>query len=166
MESIYEVSGKPEFTWNRTRWKTRLLIALGELSLLENRPDAAQAYLNETRGLGLIDQMPYGKYQVRAGRLQGNINAAGGKWKEAETELRQALNRAEALAHPSQLWRTRHALGNLYAQMDRAEDALTQFQAARDLVRSIADGLTDAELKEGFLAAETIRDVCAQARSV
>jgi hypothetical protein len=40
--------------------------------------------------------------------------------------------------------------------------ALAQFQAARDVVQGIADGLTDPELKAGFLGADTIRDVFAK----
>ncbi|MEE8395748.1 MAG: AAA family ATPase, partial [bacterium] len=39
LESILRVSDNTEFIWNRARWKTRLLIALGELCLAENKID-------------------------------------------------------------------------------------------------------------------------------
>jgi len=100
---------------------------------------------------------------VRAGRLQGNIFAALGKGKEAESELKKALKLAKNLGNPTQHWRTAQALGNLYSKQDKDKQAATQYRAALKVAQGMADGLTDTELKEGFLAAAPIREVFAQA---
>ncbi len=97
--------------------------------------------------------------------MQGAIFAAREKPEEAQEEFRKALKIAEDLGNPTQLWRTHQALGNLYAKMGKgkAGQAKTRYRAALKIVRDIAGGLTDPELKEGFLQSDPIREVFAQA---
>jgi class 3 adenylate cyclase/tetratricopeptide (TPR) repeat protein len=163
LQSLYDETEPMEFIWNRARWKIRLLMVWAEIELAEDDLAAAQARLNEANSIEILNQAPYLKYQIRGGRLQGNIHAANGKYDDAEAELDQTLERAQHFGNPTQLWRTQQALGNLYARMDREADALDQYRAARDVVQGVADGLTDPELKEGFLNAGPIREVFAQA---
>ena len=147
----------------RQRWLPRCLQALGELWLARSEPARAQGFLDEVRAHQWTDKFPYKKYQLRAGRLQGNIFSAQGKDKEAEAEFKKALKRAEELGNPTQLWRTRQALGNLYHKQGKAKQAQTQYRATLKVVEGIASGLTDPELKEGFLNSAPIREVFAQA---
>ncbi|MEE8435718.1 MAG: tetratricopeptide repeat protein [bacterium] len=161
---VYRNSKKPAYFFVRARWKPRCLLALGEWHLLDGNPAKAQRFLSEVREQEWVDKFPFKKYQVRGGRLQGNIFASQGKYKEAEAELKRALRRAGALGNPPQLWRTLQALGNLYRQQEKSRQALTQYRKALKIVRGMADGLTDPELREGFLASGPIREVFALAR--
>ncbi len=163
--TLYENAKKPEYFWNRVRWKVRLLVAMGELWLERKDIAKAKGYLDEALEIKWLTQLPFKKYQVRAGRLQGNIFVAQDKDKEAESELKKALKLAKELGNPTQLWRTAQALGNLYAKQGKAKLAATQYKAALKVVQGMADGLTDPELKDGFLNAEPIREVFAQAEA-
>jgi tetratricopeptide (TPR) repeat protein len=160
---VYENAKKPEYYWMRNRWKVRLMVALGELWLGKGDLHKAEFYLGELHDYRWTDEFPYKKYQVRAGRLKGNISSALGKDKDAETEFRSALTLAEDLGNPTQLWRTHQALGNLYQKQGRPEDAQSQYRKALDVVKSVSEGLIDLELKEGFLESELIRELFAQA---
>ena len=161
--SVYENIRNPAYFFVRVRWKPRCLLTLAEYWLMREDRTKAQAYLDEAMEDGVIDEFPFKKYQVRAGRLQGNIHAAQGKDKEAESELKKALKLAKELGNPTQLWRTAQALGNLYAGQGKAKQGAAQYKAALKVAQDMADGLTDPELKEGFLNAAPIREVFAQA---
>jgi tetratricopeptide (TPR) repeat protein len=163
LELVYENARKPEYFYVQARWLPRCLLTLAELWLHQEDLPKAQAFLDEAIDHGWIDKFPYKKYRVRAGRLRGNILAAEGSHQEAEAELKKALALAKKLGNPTQLWRTQQALGNLYQRQDKAKQAQTQYKAALKVVQGMADGLTDQELKDGFLTSEPIREVFAQA---
>jgi tetratricopeptide (TPR) repeat protein len=162
-ESVYQNVRKPEYFFARWRWKPRCLLGLGELWLQRGDLSKAQSYLNEVIEHGWVHKFPYKKYQVRSGRLQGNIYAAQGKFDEVQTELQQALKLAEQLGNPTQLWKTCQALGNLVFKQGKADQAGTQYRNALKIVQGIAEDLTDPELKEGFLQSKQIRQVFVQA---
>ncbi len=162
-ESVYQNVRKPEFFLARWRWKPRCLLGLGELRLQRGDLSKAQSYLNEVIEHGWVHKFPYKKYQVRSGRLLGNIDAAQGKFDEAQTELQQALKLAEQLGNPTQLWKTCQALGNLFFKQGKADQAGTQYRNALKIVQGIAEDLTDPELKEEFLQSKQIREVFVQA---
>ena len=163
-EMVYQNVRKPEYFFVRWRWKPRCLLGLAELWLYQENLTKAQAYLDEVIEHGWTHKFPYKKYQVRSGRLQGNIFAARGKFEEAQTVLQQTLKLAEQLGNPIQLWKTCQALGNLYLQQGKTKDAGSRFRDAIKIVQSIADDLTDPGLKEGFIQSEPIRQVFAQAK--
>ena len=163
LESVYKVAWNPKYAFAQTRWRPRCLLTFGELMLSQRNTEKAHAYLDQAMKDGWIENFPFKKYQVRAGRLQGNIHAAEGKDKEAESELKKALKLAKELGNPTQHWRTAQALGNLHAKQGKDKQAATQYKAVLKVVQGMAGGLTDPELKEGFLNAEPIREVFAQA---
>jgi tetratricopeptide (TPR) repeat protein len=157
LESVHRDSKKPEYHWGRFRWHARCLLALAELSLVEGDPAPSQAYLNEVKADQWVDGLPMKKYQVRAARLQGNIYAALGNENEAERELCLALERAEDLGFPTPLWHTYRALGDFYAGQGNSAKAKAHYGSAREIVQGLADGLTDEELKKGFLNSTVIQ---------
>ena len=159
LEFIHEKATGPEYFFNRGRWKARLFAALGELWLGEGDVRKAQNYHDAMIADGWTDKYPFKKYQVRARRLNGNVLAAQGKDKKAESELKKALRLARELGNPTQLWRTRQSLGDLYSKQGRSQQAATQYHGALKVVKEVVDGLTDPELKEGFLNSAPIREL-------
>ncbi len=97
LEFIHEKATGPEYFFGRVRWKVRLFAALGELWLGEGDPTKAQSYHDAMFADQWTDKYPFKKYQVRAGRLQGNIHSAEGRDNEAEAELKKALKLAREL---------------------------------------------------------------------
>jgi class 3 adenylate cyclase len=163
LDLVYANSLKPEYFFNLWRYKPRCLLGLGELWLQKGDLSKAQFYKDEVTDHGWTTKFPYKKYQVRSGRLQGNIYAAQGKFDEAEAELQQTLKLARKVGNPTQIWKTHQALSNLYHKQSKRDQASTECLNALKIVQGIAEKLTDPELKEGFLESETIREVFARA---
>ena len=107
----------------------------------------------------------YKKYQIRTGRLKGNILSARGKFEQAQVEIERALALALQLGNPTQLWRTQQALGNLLLESGKSRQAGSQFRSACKIIQGVADGLTDPELKEGFLHSAPILDIFVRAQA-
>ena len=141
----------------------RCLAALGEFWLEAGDPDKAESFLAELVEMQWIDQFPFKKYQVRAGRLRGRILSAQGQVEEAEAELSRAISLATQIGNPTQLWKTRQALGDVLFKQGRSEEARAEFQAALKVVEGIAEGLTDTALREGYLGSDPIRELFSQA---
>jgi tetratricopeptide (TPR) repeat protein len=163
LELVYENAKNPEYFHNRLRWKVRCLVALGELWLEAGDPDKADFFLAELVEQQWTDKFPFKKYQVRAGRLRGRILSARSEVETAETELNRAISLAAQIGNPTQLWKTRQALGELILKQGKSDEARAEFQAALQIVRGIAEGLTDAALKEGYLKSEPIKILFSQA---
>jgi tetratricopeptide (TPR) repeat protein len=163
LELVYANSLKSEYFFNLWRYKPRCLLGLGELWLQKGDLSKAQYYQDKLIDHGWTTKWPYKKYQVRSGRLQGNIYAAQGKFDEAQNELQQALKMAEQLGNPTQLWKTHQALGGLFFKQGKNDHASAKYLNTIKIVQGIAEKLTDPELKEGFLHSEPIREVFAQA---
>jgi tetratricopeptide (TPR) repeat protein len=164
LELVYTNSLKPEYFFNLWRYKPRCLLGLGELWLQKGDLSKAQFYQDEVTDHGWTTKFPYKKYQVRSGRLQGNIYAAQGRFDAAETELQQSLKCAKQLGNPTQLWKTHQALGDLLLKKSKSEDAKAQFQTALKVVQGISEGLTDVELKGDYLQSNPIQELFSKAK--
>jgi tetratricopeptide (TPR) repeat protein len=163
LELVYENVKNPEYYIAKVRWKPRCLLGLGELWLQAGDMDKAESFLSELFEHQWIDKFPYKKYQVRAWCLRSDILAARGQLDEAETELNRALTQAKQLGKPTQLWKTHQAAGNLLLKQGRSKKARAEFQTALKVVQGIAEGLTDAALKEGYLQSNPIQKLVSQA---
>jgi tetratricopeptide (TPR) repeat protein len=163
LELVYENAKKPEYYFVRPRWKARCLLVLGELWLHAGDTDKAESFLSEIIEHQWTDQFPFKKYQVRECRLRSGVLSARGQLEEAETELHRALTQAKQLGNPTQLWKTHEFMGNLLLKQGKREEARAEFRAAAKVVHDIAEGLTDAALKERYLQSEPIQELFSQA---
>lgn len=163
LDIVYGKRDEPDYEFARNRWMARCMLTLGEVWLRKGDCAQARRYLGELGENAWVERYPFKKYQVRSGRLLGRLLAAEGKPAEAESALRQALDKAVQVGNPTQLWKTHQALGDLYQRMERSAEAQLQFRRAYEVVRGIADGLDEPALKQGFLDSPTIRSLAAQA---
>ena len=164
LELVYENASQPEYYFVRSRWKPRCLLGLSELWLHMENTDKSKSFLTELFEHGWTDGFPYKKYQVRAWCLRGQILSAKGRFNKAAIELCRALSQAQELGNPTVLWKTYQAVGNMLLKQGKREDARSAFQAAVKIVQGLAEDLTDAELKEGYLKSEPIRKLVSLAQ--
>jgi class 3 adenylate cyclase/tetratricopeptide (TPR) repeat protein len=143
--------------WMKWRYSTHLFAALGDLWLA--RGDAATASQFAHQCLELATRCRSRKYLVRGWRLQGEIALARRQNDEAEQALRLALEIAQAIGNPPQLWKTHVALGHLYIEAGRPELAVEAYQSAREVVENMKKKLLNPELRAGLENAPLIRQV-------
>jgi tetratricopeptide (TPR) repeat protein len=141
--------------WMKWRYSAHLFASLGELWLA--RGDATKAREFSQQCLELATRSNSRKYLVRGWRLQGEIALARRQWDEANTALRTALDSAEAIGNPPQLWKTHLAMGRFHGELGRVEAARQAHRAARDVIERLKANLRDADLRASVESAPMIR---------
>src|SRR5579872_3305204 len=143
------------------RYAQHLFHSYGELWLA--RGDAARALAYADECLALAEPTNSRKYVVKGRRLRGQALLAQGRPAEAERELSMALQIAQQLGNPYQLWSTYAAQGDLGRAQGRAQDAREAYQAALAVVDGVAAALSDAPLRETFLTSAHVQHIRRQA---
>ena len=158
-EQTYANARSNVYILARTRWKTRCLIGMAELSLRQGDVGGAQRFLIELKAQGFTEGFPFRKHVARLRRLQAAIALHEGAPELAEDRLREALAAADSVGNPVQIWRTHDAFRRLYAERGAEADASAHGQTAFGDIESMATGLSDEELRRTFLDAKPIRAV-------
>jgi class 3 adenylate cyclase/tetratricopeptide (TPR) repeat protein len=143
--------------WMRWRYSIHLFASLGELALREGNLVRARAAADEC--LDRATRTRSRKYLVKGWRLRGEIALARRQWDDAEQVLHQALEVAQAIGNPTQLWKTQVALGRLGAKRRRPDLAGQQWQAARQVIDGVLDNLRHPGLRARFASSPLIREV-------
>lgn len=127
-----------------------LSVVYADLALARNDPTQALQIVEELIATTL-NRTPE-TVIPRLWKLRGEALTRLKRFDEAETALRGARDTAAARATRPLLWRIQLALGKLYQQQDRRKEADAEYATARRVVEEIGAGLTDAGLRETFLA--------------
>ena len=91
----------------------------------------------------------------RPALARGEVMTGLGRYAEAETALRGALDVVDRQGARPLGWRVHAALGHLYRAQERSEEAQHEFSAARVILEELASGLPDAELRDELLQTAT-----------
>lgn len=92
-------------------------------------------------------------------RLKGRALLAGEDLDAAELDLVAAVQLAEGVRNPPQIWKSHAALGDLRAAQGRADEARQAYRDAVASIDEVAAGLTDGLLRETFLASEHVQGI-------
>lgn len=142
-------------------YTSQVMLAQAELPLRFDRP--ADALVAARR---LIEAAPqFRLLAVDAGRIEGEALAALGRLEEAEDVLRRARTDAQAIGADPLHWRACLGLGDLYARMDRVEQATAEYAEALALLKGVAESLSDADLRRSFVGSEMMERARAGARA-
>lgn len=129
----------------------------GELWLMRGELEKALAYA--AKCLVLADESNSRKNIVKGRRLRGQALMAQGHLDQAEEELSIALDMAQKVGNPAQLWQTHAALGDLQTLQVRYDGADEAYQDAVEVIQQVAGKLTDPDLRETFLTSTTVRTI-------
>jgi class 3 adenylate cyclase/tetratricopeptide (TPR) repeat protein len=143
--------------WQKWRYSTHLFASLGELWLARGNPARAREFAQHC--LELATRTNSRKYLVKGYRLRGEIALARGQWDEAEEALRRALAIAQAIANPTQLWKTHLAFGRLHSETKKPEAARQAYRAAREVIDRIKAGLQNPELRASLENSPLVRHI-------
>jgi class 3 adenylate cyclase/tetratricopeptide (TPR) repeat protein len=141
--------------WMRWRYSIHLFASLGELALARGDLDGARGHADEC--LERASRTRSRKYLVTGWRLRGELALARRHWDDAEDALRQALEVAQSIDNPTQLWKTRVALGRLGAGRRRADLARQEWEAARAVIDRVHNSLRHPGLRASFASSPMIR---------
>jgi DNA-binding CsgD family transcriptional regulator len=129
----------------------RMLWARGRLCLAMNKPSDALAISDQ-----LLDLAPA---QVKTQpipwllKLKGESQMVLGHLDEAEETLQLAkIGAHERFARPL-LWQIHLSIGNMYQKIKKAEQAESEYAAAREIIQSLASTIEEGELRGSFLSA-------------
>jgi tetratricopeptide (TPR) repeat protein len=163
LEGVHGLVRNPATSdWMKWRYSTRLFAAFGDLWLA--RGDATRAGEFAQQCLELATRSNSRKYLVRGWRLYGGIALARRQWDEGEQALHRALEIAQAIGNPPQLWKTHAALGHLHAEAKRPELAREAYRAARRVIGGVVGHLQHSDLRASLDAAPLVRQVYERAR--
>jgi tetratricopeptide (TPR) repeat protein len=148
---------RPQERFMAWRYTQRLFHSYGELWLARGDPEKARAYADEC--LTLAEQSGSQKNVVKGRRLRGQTLLAQRKLAEAEQEIVTALELAQQLGNPPQLWKTLVTLGDLRWAQGHPEDARQTYRDALTVIDGVATALKDESLRETFLTSPHVRHI-------
>lgn len=73
--------------------------------------------------------------------------------------LQEARDLAGEIGLPGELWQIEASLGELYVELGNGAEARRAYSRAAGIVRRLADGIGDRELRQRFLSATPVRSV-------
>jgi len=163
MELLKEESKNNDFDFFRYRWESRMNYLAAEMLLYRNDFDQAEHMIREDL------ESARGKHlRKREGgflRLLGEVQMRQGETESAISNLNEAVIILKDVGNPRQLWQAYSSLASAFDKLGRSSEAREQWGAAAEVIRRLANGLSDRELREGFLQAEPIQEILSKTES-
>ena len=161
MQSLKEESKSQEFDMLRHQWESRMNYLAAQILLA--RGDLAQAEPFIRENLEIVRRLHAEKREGGFLRLLGEVQMQRGAKEEALQSFTEAIALLQEVGNPRQLWQAHASLASAYEEMGRGGEAKGQWGAAADLIHTVAKGLSDRELQEGFLQAAPIQAILSKA---
>jgi Flp pilus assembly protein TadD len=98
------------------------------------------------------------KYEVVARTILAQALLAMGRGPDAVAELQTTVRDADRLGSPPGRWKTRAALGRALYSLGRDDEAERAFGEASEVIRDVAEGLSEERAKR-FLDAAPVLEV-------
>ena len=98
-------------------------------------------------------------------RLLGEVRFRRDESDHAIDNQNKAILILKQVGNPRQLWQAHTSLASAFKKLGRSSKAREQWGAAAEVIRGVANGLSDRELRKGFLNAEPIREILSKAES-
>jgi tetratricopeptide (TPR) repeat protein len=161
IKSFEEELKIPYYYRGRERCGARLDF-LASLILLE-RGNIDVAWARIIKNLEISRREHTKKIEGRFLRLLGEVQMERGESDSAIWSLSEAIQILREVGNPRQLWQAHASLASAYDKLGRLSEAREQWGVAAEVILKTAKGLSDCELRDGFLNAKPIREILANA---
>jgi tetratricopeptide (TPR) repeat protein len=98
-------------------------------------------------------------------RLLGEVQFSHNEIDDAVNSLNDAIQVLKEVGNPRQLWQAHASLASGLAKHNRTSEARQHWGAAAEVIRNTAKGLSDRELRTGFLGTKPIREILSKAEN-
>jgi class 3 adenylate cyclase/tetratricopeptide (TPR) repeat protein len=98
-------------------------------------------------------------------RLLGEVQFSHDEIDNAVNSLNEAILVLKEVGNPRQLWQAHASLASGLTKHKHTSDEREHWGAAAEVIQNTANGLSDRELRAGFLAAKPIREILSKAES-
>jgi class 3 adenylate cyclase/tetratricopeptide (TPR) repeat protein len=163
LKSFEEESKSSDYYRSRDRWEARL-DCLASLILLQ-RDNISEAEARIIKNLEISRREHTKKIEGRFLKLLGEVQMKRNEFNNAISSIYEAILTLKEVGNPRQLWETHDSLALAYKKLRRESEAREHWGAAAELIHKTAGGLSDRNLREGFLNTKPIRDILAKAGS-
>jgi tetratricopeptide (TPR) repeat protein len=160
IKSLEEESKSSDYDRSRDRWEARLDF-LASLILLQ-RKNVDEGGARIAKCLEISRREHTKKIEGRFLRLLGEVQMKRNDSDNAMRSLSEAILILKDVGNPRQLWQAYASLASAYDKLGRVSEAREQWGAAAEVIQRTANGLSDRELREGFLSAKPIREILAK----
>ena len=163
IKSLKEESKSSDYSRSRDRWEARLDFLTSLILLQHEKFDEAEVRI--IKNLEISRREHTKKIEGRFLRLLGEVQMKRKEFDRAISSISEAILILKEVGNPRQLWEAYASLALAYEKLRRESEAREQWGAAVELIHKTANGLSDRNLREGFLNAKPIRDILANAGS-
>jgi tetratricopeptide (TPR) repeat protein len=133
--------------------------------ILLHRNDRGQAEVLIRENLERVREQNAKKREGGFLRLLGEVQIRRNESDNAVKNLNEAIFILKEVGNPRQLWLAHSSLASVYGQLDRLSEAREQWAMAAEVIHRTAKGVSNSELREGFLKAEPVRRILSKATS-
>jgi tetratricopeptide (TPR) repeat protein len=163
IKSLKEESKSSDYSRSRDRWEARLDFLTSLILLQREKFDEAEVRI--IKNLEISRREHTKKIEGRFLRLLGEVQMKRKEFDRAISSISEAILILKEVGNPRQLWEAHTSLASVYDKLRRESEAREQRGAAAELIQKTANGLSDRNLREGFLNAKPIRDILSKAGS-
>jgi tetratricopeptide (TPR) repeat protein len=161
IKSFEEESKSSNYYRSRDRWEARLDSLTSLILLQRDNIDEAEARI--IKNLEISRREHTKKIEGRFLRLLGEVQMKRNEFDRAISSISEAILILKEVGNPRQLWEAHVSLASAYDKLRRLSETREQRGIAAEVIQKTANGLSDRELREGFLNAKPIREILAKA---
>jgi DNA-binding SARP family transcriptional activator len=139
----------------RWRYAMRMMVIKGRLELAEGNLNGAMAAADEVLAIARTTQAY--KNIAQSCRLRGEVLLATGARKKAGPALRHALTTSLRIKSPALIWPCYLSLAAVDEAEGQTDAATAHYRSAAEILRQVAEELTESALREPFVTAPVVR---------
>jgi tetratricopeptide (TPR) repeat protein len=157
LESFEQESRARIYDAARHQWESRMNYLAARILLRRNDLERAESVIREN-----LDSVRRTQSKKREGsllRLLGEVNLRRMEFDHAFSNIHQSISLLKEVGNPRQIWEAHSALGRAFDQTGRSSEARDHWRAAAEIIQKTANGLSERDIREGFLKAAPVREV-------
>lgn len=161
LTAFREESKSSDYDLARVQWESRIDYLAARILLQRDEYGRTRELIEET--LATVRKARLKKREGCFLRLLGELQIQSGEPDRARSTISQAIGVLNEVGNPRQLWQAHASLGSAFEELGRLGEAREHWGAAAETIRNVANGLSEGELRQGFLNAEPVRQVLSRA---